>query len=267
MQRGLRFNKGSPALWAAYVDLELQCLLLVMKHRAALGLPLTGDDLPAPKAAATDGFHADADADDGESGDVVQATEAALASETAAAGAGAGAAGAGVAAAAVGAAAGAAGAGKKRRKGAGGEEEDPEAVRRRAMAAFLSGAVVDVVVRHARAALPGNPAFLLSLVAVVDAVAAGRRAVASVGAGSASRAGAAAEVGKQVATAAGPTLLAIADRILRDVQAQFPSVCVPGRGARGLVVGRGGSGRGGVCVWGGGARRAGRAGGCEGRRG
>ncbi len=60
MQRGIRFNQTSQALWAAYVGLEVRCLLLVLRHREALGI--------------TEG----SDADDGASGDIATSTDAAL---------------------------------------------------------------------------------------------------------------------------------------------------------------------------------------------
>ncbi len=45
MQRGLRFNKTSAALWVAYYEVELKCLQLVMGHRAALGMAVSVDDV------------------------------------------------------------------------------------------------------------------------------------------------------------------------------------------------------------------------------
>ncbi len=114
---------------------------------------------------------------------------------------------------------------KKRARGEGGApaaEVTPEEARLRAMSAFLKGAVVDVVVRHARNAIPNNAPFLLSLVAVVDDILAGRNPDVELAAGS--RAGTALGVDATLPAAHATLLLGIANRLLADVKERFPSV-------------------------------------------
>lgn len=201
MQRGIRFNQSSQTLWAAYIGLEVRCLLLVLRHREALGI--------------TEGNEAD-----GETEDIATTTDAALTmvgdeahEATAGAGAGTGA-GAGVVS----------GSAKKRARGEGGApaaEVTPEEARLRAMSAFLKGAVVDVVVRHARNAIPNNAPFLLSLVAVVDDILAGRNPDVELAAGS--RAGTALGADATLPAAHATLLLGIANRLLADIKERFPS--------------------------------------------